>query len=205
VTARALAVAAALLASAASPAMAEETALRATRPAGPPVELRAVATGAAWRIRVLDDRRRQVQVIDVESDALSAPPWLGDADGDGAADLWVPVMAGNANTEYEVWRMVPAEGRFSLAGAVSGFGFRRDPAGYLVGIARNGCCALGYEFHRPGADGRLSLAFAIAARFREDGRVDTCEATAEAEKPPEPIRRRWCAAGIDGPRPGQRL
>ncbi len=49
------------------------------------------------------------------------------------------------------------------------------------------------------------LAFTIGARFREDGRVEACEATPEAERPSAEVRRRWCTPGIDGPLPGKRL
>lgn len=178
---------------------AEEVVLRA-----PPFELRAAVDGDSWRIGVRDAAGRERQVIAVESDATAVPPHLADADGDGAADLWVPVMTGNANTEYEIWRQDRATGRFSLAGVVSGHGFRRDPAGYLVAMGRNGCCAAAYEFYR-GAGGRLLLAFTIGTRFAESGKVEDCTAKPEAEPPPEAVRRRWCAVGADDPRPGTRL
>jgi hypothetical protein len=197
-----LRLAAALLALAIPATAAAQETLRAARPGAPPVELRAARTEAGYRITVRDAKGAARQTIEVESDAPSGLR-LADIDGDGAADLWVPVMGGNANTAYEVWRMLPAEGRFRRAGEVSGFGFRRD-AGFLVAVGRNGCCALSYEFHRLAGDA-LVLAFTIGARFRENGRVEACEATPERESPAAELRRRWCAPGVDGPLPGQRL
>jgi hypothetical protein len=119
VTPRAPAVAAALLGSVAVPAVAEEVLLRAAHPAGAPIELRAAPGGAAWYIRVLDAGRHELQRIEVGSNAAQARPWLGDADGDDAADLWLPVTAGDANTEYEVWFMPPAEVRRRWCGVAA--------------------------------------------------------------------------------------
>lgn len=167
-----------------------------------PFELRAARAEAHWRIRVLA-AGRVVQVIEVESDAMHGAPWLGDADGDGAPDLWVPVMSGNANTEYEIWRQDRKEARFREAGMVSGHAFRRDGP-YLVAIGRNGCCGAAYEAFRATAEGRLGLAFTIEARFRDDGAVEACGAIAEAEAPPAAVVARWCARGADGPIPGRR-
>jgi hypothetical protein len=193
---------AALLALALPATAGAQEALRAARPAAPPLELRAARTEAGYRILVRDPKGGVRQTIEVESDAPSGLH-LADIDGDGAVDLWVPVMAGNANTAYGIWRMLPTEGRFRQVGEVSGFSFRRD-AGFLVAVGRNGCCALSYEFHRLAGDA-LVLAFTIGSRFREDGRVEACEATPARETPPAELRRRWCAPGVDGPLPGQRL
>ncbi len=187
-----------------APAAAEEVVLRAPRPGRPALELRAEATEAAWRIRVLDTAGAEVQVIEVESDATQVPPRIVDADGDHAGDLWVPTMSGNANTEFEIWRNRPAEGRFVNAGTVAGIGFRRD-GGYLVAIGRNGCCAADHAFYRFRRDGQLYLAFTISARFREDGSVEQCGVTAATDRPPEQLTRRWCAAGAEEQLPGLRL
>jgi|GEM_PF-7061527 len=181
---------------------AAEVTLQAARPKATALQLRGTSAQEGWRFRVID-AGREIQAFAVTTDAPQALPTMADADGDGAADLWVPSIAGNANTEYEIWRMDPATGRFGAAGSVSGFDFRHD-GGYLVAIARNGCCAVGYGFHRM-QDGALAQAFSIGTRFREDGRVEACEVTPVTQRPPAELRQRWCAPQADGPRPGRRL
>jgi len=201
---RAAAVLGALLLCSQAPAAAEDFTLRATRQGGTPLVLRAEPTGTAWRIRILDAAGREAQRIEVESDALQSRPRLSDADGDGTQDLWVPVMTGNANTEYAIWRMDPASGRFRQAGAVGGIGFRRD-GGYLVAIGRNGCCGMGYEFYRFAPDGGLVPSFSLDVRYDEKGKVEACDVTAGHERPAEALRRRWCALGPDDQQLGERL
>ncbi|MGG5817940.1 hypothetical protein [Falsiroseomonas sp. HW251] len=193
----------AVLLGSAVPAAAAEITLRATRPGRPPVVLRAEPADATWRIRVLDANGRAVQRIEA-GDPDQGRPGLRDADGDGAQDLWVPSMVGNANTEYELWRMDPATGRFVPAGTISGFQFRRDGA-WLVAMARNGCCETTYAFHRFSIAGTLVPAFSIGLRYAEDGKVESCEAAAEADQPDQAARRRWCAVRPDGALPGRGL
>jgi hypothetical protein len=196
--------AASLCVTALSPALAETLTLRATRPGQPPVTLRASSVDNAWTIRVLDARNREVQRIEVESDALDSRPGLRDADGDGAQDLWLPTMSGNANTEYEIWRMIAAQGRFVRSGTVSGIEFRRDGV-YVVAVGRNGCCAVGHDFYRFAPDGRMAHAFTIDLRYAEEGRVESCEATAQADQPVDAVRERWCQLAPQGRMPGRRL
>lgn len=193
----------------AGPAAAQEAlSLRAARPGGAaPLRIEArLEDGGTWRFRVLDAAgRREAQRFTEETDAPGIPPRLGDADGDGAADLWVPTMTGNANTEYAIWTMRPGEGRFRRAGTVSGLRFARDPAGLLAASARNGCCAIGIAFHAFAAgDGALAEVFTIERRLREDGRPRDCVAVpadpAAAPAPPAAVVRRWCAPGL---MPGQ--
>lgn len=181
-------------------AAAEETALSARRPGLPPVALRAEASETAWVVRVLDAAGQEVQRVEVQSDALESGVGLEDADGDGAADLWIPVMTGNANTAYEIWRMTPAQGRFVRAGEVSGVDFRRDGP-YFVALGRNGCCGAEAEFFRFPAGGGMARAFMIALAFNERGRVERCGVDPGTERPSEALRRRWCS----GPGAGTRL
>jgi hypothetical protein len=185
--------------------MAEEVVLRAHRPGGrPPVEIRASASEAAWVIRVLDRIGGERQRFEVESDLPDSPPRLGDADGDGAADLWVPVMAGNANTAYAIWIMRPALGRFHAAGEVSGIAFARDPGGWLVALGRDGCCAVAYGFHRFSADGTLSLAFTVERRTAPHA-TRRCGVEPAVAIVPRDLLRRYCARGRDdAPLPGTR-
>jgi hypothetical protein len=193
----------ALLLGSLAPAAATEIVLQATRAGGAPVTLRAEPGDATWRVRVLDAGGRTVQRIEA-GDPDQGRPILRDADGDGAQDLWLPTMAGTSNTEYAIWRMDPATGRFRQAGTVSGFQFRRDGA-WLVAMARSGCCETSVHFHRFAADGTLVLGFSIGRRYGEDGKVESCEAAGESDRPDEAVRRRWCEDRPDGALPGRAL
>lgn len=189
-------IAAALLAVALPAAEAARTTLRATRPGAPPLTLQASSTQDHWVIRVLEggvDSQR----IEVQSDLPDVLPRLADTNGDGAADLWVPVIGGNANTAWDVWIMQPAEARFRRAGEISGLGFSRDGAGRLVSVGRNGCCSMSYTFHDFDGEGRLREAFAVERQLDSLGR-GSCEATAIATEPQASAVRATCAL-----RPGE--
>lgn len=193
---RALVGAAAAAALALPAAEAARATLRAARPGAPPLTLQASSDREHWVIRVLEggvDSQR----IEVQSDLPDTPPRLADVNGDGAADLWVPVIGGNANTAWDVWIMQPGQARFRRAGEVSGLGFSRDAAGRLVAMARNGCCAISYIFHDITAEGALREAFSIERQVDDLGR-GTCEPVAIAMDPPAAALRATC-----GLRPGR--
>ena len=103
-----------------APANTREIALTATRPGRPAVRLTASLRADRWTIQVREGGQVR-QRFSVQTDAPQARPWLGDADGDGVPDLWVPVMTGNANTQYALWRLRPREGRFAEAGELMMF------------------------------------------------------------------------------------
>lgn len=163
-------------------AEAARTTLRATRPGAEPLVLRATSLQEHWTIAVLEGGVES-QRIEVQTDLPDVLPRLADTNGDGAADLWVPVIGGNANTAWDVWLMEPARARFRRAGEVSGIGFSRDAAGRLVALGRNGCCSVVYTFHDFTAEGAMREAFAIERRIDNLGR-GTCEPAAIAINPP---------------------
>ena len=194
--------AAALLALALPAAQAARTTLRATRPGAPPLTLRAAATQDHWIIEVLDGGAA-VQRIEVQTDLPETMPRLADANGDGAADLWVPVIGGNATTAWEIWLMRPDEARFRRAGEISGLGFSRDAAGRLVALGRDGCCRVSYTFHDFSAEGALREAFGIDRPLDHLGRGG-CEPYAIAVDPPASTVRATCRLA-PGALPGMRL
>jgi len=202
-TRRALALAAAVLVAAALPAAeAARATLRANRPGATPLVLQATAIGDRWTI-VVQEGGIEAQRIEVESDLPEVRPRLADANGDRAADLWIPVIGGNVNTAWDLWLMRPEEARFRRAGELSGLGFSRDGAGRLVALARDGCCAMSYLFHDFDADGQLRELFAIERRLDTPGR-GACTGHAIAIAPPASALRATCAL-TSGALPGRRL
>lgn len=155
------------------PAEAARTTLRAARPGNTPLELRATSTAEHWVIEVLEGGVAS-QRIAVQTDLPERPPRLADANGDGAPDLWVPVIGGNADTAWDLWIMDPARAQFRRAGEISGLSFSRDSAGRLVSLGRDGCCTVSYTFHDIGPDGRLRELFGVERRIDNLGR-GTCE------------------------------
>ena len=182
--------AAALLALALTAAEAARTTLRATRPGAEPLTLRATSSEEYWTIAVLDGGVES-QRIEVQTDLPEILPQVMDTNGDGAQDLWVPVIGGNANTAWDVWLMQPERARFRRAGEVSGIGFSRDSAGRLVALGRNGCCSVVYTFHDFTADGAMREAFAIERQLDALGR-GSCEPQPIAIAPPPAVVRATC-------------
>lgn len=182
--------AAALMAVALPAAEAAQATLRATRPGAPPLTLRATSSAEYWTIDVLEGGVSS-QRIEVQSDLPNLAPRLADANGDGAMDLWVPVIGGNANTAWDIWLMQPGESRFRRAGEVSGIGFSRDSAGRLIALGRNGCCSIVYTFHDVTAEGTLREAFAVERNLDSLNR-GTCEPLAIAIDAPRSAVRAVC-------------
>jgi hypothetical protein len=194
--------AAALLALVAPVVDAARATLRATRPGAPPLVLEARSGDDEWVVRVLDGGA-QTQVITVQTDLPERRPWLGDADGDRAADLWVPLIGDNASTAWDLWVMQPDEARFRRAGEINGIGFSRDQAGRLVALGREGCCMVSMLFHRIGADGVLTEAFSVNRRLDDYG-PQRCTGNAITEPAPPTVVRATCALEA-GRMPGVRL
>jgi hypothetical protein len=170
------------------PAEAARTTLRATRPGGSTLELRAASTGEAWVIEVREGRAIR-QRIEAETDLPNTLPFLVDANGDGAADLWVPVMVGSANGVYALWLMEPARARFRRAGEIGGvLHVSRDAAGRLIALGRGSCCSMGYTFHDFTPQGDLRTLFTVERGLRDDsgtGRpIPFCEADVVTIAPP---------------------
>jgi hypothetical protein len=200
------AAAAAVLLLAAPGAGAGEIVLRAPRAATSPLQLRVEARDGSWQVRVLDPGGVERQRFAVATQAPDAPPRLLDADGDGSADLWLPVTTGTAKASFDLWRMQPGRAQFVRSGEILGSIFTLHPAGYLVATARSGCCATEHIFHRFAPDGVLARAFALSRRL-DPGQAATpaCAAEAGTLAPPADLVRRLCAPGADRPMLGKRL
>ncbi len=199
---RALFLVAAFAALVAGTADAARATLRATRPGLPPLVLEAASDDTTWTFRVLDGGT-ETQLIEVQTDRPGTRPVLGDVNGDGAADLWVPLIGDNANAAWELWVMRPGEARFRRAGEINGLAFARDRAGRLVAISREGCCLVSLVFHTIDAEGALREAFAVNRRLDVPG-PNRCTGTAIAQPAPAAVVRAACALE-PGQMPGVRV
>ncbi len=192
---RALLAGAALVALLVQAADAARATLRAARPGLAPLVLEAASDDTTWTIRVRDGGT-ETQRIEVQTDLPGTRPALGDVNGDGAADLWVPLIGDNANSAWDLWIMQPGEARFRRAGEINGLAFARDRAGRLVAISREGCCLVSMVFHTIGADGALREAFAVNRRLDVPGAI--------SEPVPAGVVREACALQ-QGQMPGVRV
>ena len=177
----------------AAPAAGQEVQLVAPRSGtAAPLQVWASHAEGVWTVRIADEAGRERQRLAVPGEAGEATPFVADADGDEAGDLWVPVMGGTANIAYALWIMQPREGRFRPAGEVSGLAFARDPGGWLVAQARNGCCAVSLTFYAFPRSGGLREVFAIERQLGPDGSMQRCTPRGAV---PRDVLRPWCGRG----------
>ena len=165
---------------------------------GGSVALRAVSSTKAWTVDVTAGNRR-VQRFTVPTEAPEGEPWLADADGDGAPDLWVPTATGNVNTVYQVWLLNPRDGTFANGGEVSGFAFGREGAD-LISASRSSCCSVVYAVGVFAPAGVYDEAFGVEATINEAGRVTDCKPANDRPVPAGWLRR-LCRLG-DAELPG---
>jgi hypothetical protein len=104
------------------------------------------AEGGAVEVSVLDPDRRVAQRL-LETDVSEyLMPSYEDVDGDGRADILMPRVSGNVNTEWGVW--INAGDRYLRVGEISGVEVQRTADGYIAVPARSSCCSWNVRYYR---------------------------------------------------------
>lgn len=171
-------------------AQAADTTLTLRLPGGgTALTIRAASQGGAWTIRSFAGGAER-QRFRVETEVPEGLPWLGDANADGTADLWVPVAQGNVNTVYRIFLANPQTGRLTAAGEVGGLAFAQEGAG-LVALGRSSCCAFGYTVFSFPPGGEATELGAIEVEINEAGRPIRCDLAAAASLP-RALTQRYC-------------
>jgi hypothetical protein len=103
-----------------------------------------------------------LQTIAEQMEGSAAQPSVNDVDGDGRVDLLLPLLSGNVNTNWAVWRGLP-DGAFSRAGEFSGVDIARSKDGYIAVSARSGANIWNVHFYTVENDKLALIATAEAA------------------------------------------
>jgi hypothetical protein len=78
-------------------------------------------------------------------------PTVRDVDGDGLADVLLPLETGNVNTTWAFWRQVAGQ-KFVRAGEPSGVEIEKTDSGYLAVQGRSSAAEYYVTFHKLVAD-----------------------------------------------------
>lgn len=125
-------------------------------------------------------------------------PGFDDLDGDGRAELLVPLMTGNVNTSFAVWRRKDGDPEFERAGEVGGIDVTAYKDGIFVTPARSSASAWGTTYY-VFADNKVAPVVTVETTLGEDGETETCTAVdegslAEIGMSLEEAQVKFCAA-----------
>jgi hypothetical protein len=96
-----------------------------------------------------------VQTITEQVAAGAGAPHTDDIDGDGYAELLVPLETGNVNTTYAIWLMPAGARQFMRVGEVSAVEFRKTDSGYIAASARSSANGWAVQFFKLTNDPKL--------------------------------------------------
>lgn len=114
------------------------------------------------RVDVLDVSGASLQLIEETATGSYSYPYIEDIDGDGAADIMVPLLTGNVNTNYAVW-LKTADGTFKRAGELSGVSIGQTPEGMIAASGRSNAAEWETGYYRV-TDGALEEIAAVVNR-----------------------------------------
>jgi hypothetical protein len=108
-----------------------------------------------------------VQTFEEPVENTFGQPSLSDLDGDGVQELMIPLMTGNVNTSYAIWR-VGADGKFARAGEMSGHTFGKSGE-FVTATNRGGANIQAISYYRFENNELKPLFTAEATARGEDG------------------------------------
>lgn len=100
-------------------------------------------------------------------------PLFEDLDSDGRAELLVPLMTGNVNTTFAVWRGKDGEPQFERAGEVAGIDVVAFSDGMFVTPARSSAASWGTTYYIF-EDNKVAPVVTAETSLGEDGETETC-------------------------------
>ena len=98
-------------------------------------------------VNILRNDGQRVQDIVGFVEGTVAPPTFDDLDADGADELLLPVMTGNVNSVFSVWRR-GADDNYTLMGEISGVSFEPVGDGLFSTSARSSAASWEVGYHR---------------------------------------------------------
>jgi hypothetical protein len=115
------------------------------------------------------------QTITETAERSYGPPAFNDLDSDGRPDLLVPLMTGNVNTSYAVWRDTGEATPFARAGELGGIDVGATGGGMFASTAR-GSAASWYTSYYVFRSNLLVPIATAQTDLSEDGK-ETCTVT----------------------------
>lgn len=89
----------------------------------------------------------EIQTIHETAQSAYGLPYFVDLDSDGRAELLVPLMTGNVNTSYAVWRGKEGDPEFVRTGEVSGIDVTAYEPGLFITPARSSASSWNTTYH----------------------------------------------------------
>jgi hypothetical protein len=106
-------------------------------------------------IQVVETGDATLQTITEQVGAGAGAPHAEDIDGDGYAELLVPLETGNVNTTYAIWLMPAGARQFIRVGEASAVEFRKTGSGYIAALARSSANEWAVQFFKLTNDPKL--------------------------------------------------
>lgn len=159
------------------------------------------ATTGAVRAEVMGGGASVVQVLQEESVSAYLAPTAQDIDGDGRADIVIPLEAGNANIAQALWLFSLQQGAYRRVGVVSGVDIARTAEGYVVVPARSSAAVWSVAFYSLDETGLAPLITLNIEARGGDADGQAARATCTVEEAPgipllglsaEDARARFC-------------
>jgi hypothetical protein len=156
------------------------------------------AAGGNVTIDVLNDDGSVAQTMLEPEVSEHLTPSVDDVDGDGRADILIPRVSGNVNTEYGVWIFNGERGVYERVGDISGVSVERTSDGLIAVPARSSAIEWAIAFYKLDEGGLHPMATvrvtAPEGRSNEPGcALDEAPGLRDLNLTQEAAQARFCA------------